>query len=188
MLNITIGAIAVGYYNFLAQHNIGLLNILKLNGLTNIVVSLIVLDLITYLRHRAYHEVPLIWRLHRARHSDLDLDVSSASRFHPGEGVSSALFKISVGLALGPSTIAVAVHEAALLPAPQFNHTNVQIPKPSEGIVRAVPVNPDMHRIHHSDTIIQTDSNYSNLFSVWDRLFGTYTELENQNKISIGLR
>jgi sterol desaturase/sphingolipid hydroxylase (fatty acid hydroxylase superfamily) len=102
ILHITTGGLIVAYYDTLAKHSIGLLNLVHISKWTNIALSLIFLDFITYLWHRAYHDVPFLWRLHRVHHSDLDLDVTSASRFHIAEVVLSSAFKMSVGLLWGP--------------------------------------------------------------------------------------
>jgi sterol desaturase/sphingolipid hydroxylase (fatty acid hydroxylase superfamily) len=187
ILHITVGGLIVAYYDVLAKHGIGVLNLLNLDSQTNIILSLIFLDFITYVWHRAYHEVPFLWRLHRVHHSDLDLDVTSASRFHISEVALSSVFKMLVGLLWGPSAIALAVHEAALGAAAQFHHANIRITEPWESLIRRVLVTPDMHHVHHSNKVVETNSNYSNLFSIWDRLLGTYTHLTEHEKIIYGL-
>jgi sterol desaturase/sphingolipid hydroxylase (fatty acid hydroxylase superfamily) len=187
-MHITVGSFIVAYYEALAKHRIGLLNLFHLDSWTDIILSLIFLDFVTYSWHMAYHRVPFLWRLHRAHHSDLDLDVTSASRFHLSEVALSSAFKMVVGLLWGPSAIALAVHEAALGLAAQFQHANIRIPEPWKSTTRLLFVTPDMHHIHHSDKLKETNSNYSNLFSVWDRLFGTYTELTEHEKIIYGLK
>ncbi len=188
ILHITTGGIIVAYYDTLAKHGIGLLNLFHLNGWENIILSLIFLDFITYLWHRAYHEVPFLWRLHRVHHSDLDLDVTSASRFHLTEVALSSAFKMSVGLLWGPSALALAIHEAALGAAAQFQHANIRIFEPWESLIRKIFVTPDMHHTHHSDRVEETNSNYSNLFSIWDMLLGTYTQPTEQERIIYGLK
>jgi sterol desaturase/sphingolipid hydroxylase (fatty acid hydroxylase superfamily) len=188
ILHITTGGIIVAYYDALAKRGIGLLNLFHLGKWSNILLSLAFLDFITYIWHRAYHEVPFLWRLHRVHHSDLDLDVTSASRFHLTEVALSSAFKMFVGLLWGPSAIALAVHEAALGAAAQFQHANIRIPEPWESLIRRILVTPDMHHTHHSNRIEETNSNYSNLFSFWDRLLGTYIHLSEQERIIYGLK
>lgn len=187
ILHIATGGLIVAYYDALSKHGIGLLNWLQLDSLTNIMLSLVFLDFVTYAWHRAYHEIPFLWRLHKVHHSDLDLDVTSASRFHISEVALSSALKMAVGLLWGPSAIAFAIHEAALGAAAQFQHANIRIPEPWESSIRKVLVTPDMHHTHHSNKVEETNSNYSNLFSIWDRLFGTYTNLTEQEKIVYGL-
>jgi len=180
----------VAYYNFLTERNFGILNLLRLPSLANVVLSLIFLDFITYIWHRAYHEVPLLWRLHKVHHTDLDLDVTSASRFHVGEIIVSTVFKMAIGFLWGPGAFALALHETFLFAAAQFHHSNIKLPEPWESRLRAVIVTPDIHHIHHSSINTQTDSNYSNLFSIWDRLLGSYTSPANvsQETIVYGLK
>lgn len=188
LLNIGISSLIVGYYVGLEKRGIGLLHLRGLSGWANIGVSFLVLDCLTYLIHRAYHEIPSAWRLHKVHHSDLDLDVSSASRFHPGEILLSSAAKMGCGFLLGPSALALAWHEAWLLLAAQFQHANFRLPEHWESRLKTVLVTPDMHRIHHSAVTSQTNSNYSNLFSVWDRIFKTYVGAIDQKSVIIGLK
>ncbi|MBI4062842.1 MAG: sterol desaturase family protein [Elusimicrobia bacterium] len=187
-LNITVSSFVLAFLYYLEQNRIGLLHWLNLGPAANMAASFLFLDFATYCWHKAYHEVPLMWRLHKVHHSDLDLDVTSASRFHLGEILWSLIFKMGIGLVWGPTVLAMAVHEAGLLLAAQFQHANIGIGEPWETRIKKIIVTPDMHRIHHSDVIRETNSNYSNLFSFWDRLFGTYTPPVNQRGIVIGLK
>jgi sterol desaturase/sphingolipid hydroxylase (fatty acid hydroxylase superfamily) len=187
-LNILISSLVVLYYDTLAHHRLGLFRRLELSDMANLIASFVFLDFIAYVWHRAYHEWPLLWRLHKVHHSDRDLDVTSASRFHILEETLSIAFKMLVGLAWGPSALAMAVYEAALLTMAQFQHVNIKLPGSSDRWIQKLLVTPNMHRIHHSDIPIQTNSNYSNLFSIWDRMFGTYTSEENQHRIVFGLK
>lgn len=188
VLNITISSLVVAYFDWLSDRRFGLLNWMGVGKTANILFSFLFLDFMTYLWHWAYHEVPWMWRLHRVHHSDLDLDVTSASRFHLGELLWSTAFKMAVGFFWGTHPIALAVHEAGLLAAAQLQHANFRIPEPWEGWLKRLIVTPDMHRIHHSDNPRETNSNYSNFFSFWDRLFGTYTSPVNQERLRIGLK
>lgn len=188
ILHLTVGGLIVGYYHMLAKQGIGLMNFLHLGTWTNIAISLVFLDFLTYLWHRAYHEVPFLWRLHRVHHSDLDLDVTSASRFHISEVALSSAFKMIVGFLWGPSAIALAIHEAALGLAAQFHHSNIRLPEPWESRLRKIIVTPDMHHIHHSNEMKETNSNYSNFLSVWDRLLGTYIYFGDRERIVYGLK
>ncbi|MBI2070694.1 MAG: sterol desaturase family protein [Elusimicrobia bacterium] len=188
VLNIGVSSMIVAYFDYLGSRKIGLLNASNLPPWANIALSFVFLDFITYLWHRSYHEIPLMWRLHKVHHSDLDLDVTSASRFHLGEILLSSTFKMFIGFIWGPSAIAIAIHEAGLLLAAQFQHANIHIPEPWETRLRRVFVTPDMHRIHHSNIPGETNSNYSNLFSFWDRLLGTYLWRGDQKNIAIGLK
>jgi len=166
----------------------GLLRILGAGRLANIVASLICLDLATYLFHRAYHEVPVLWRLHRVHHADRDLDVTSASRFHAGEILLSSLYRLALMPLLGPSYEAVVVFEIALAAAAQFQHANLKLGDRFDRALRWLTVTPDMHRVHHSKVVEATNSNYATIFSIWDRLFASYrVEGIDQQTIDIGL-
>jgi sterol desaturase/sphingolipid hydroxylase (fatty acid hydroxylase superfamily) len=133
-----------------------------------------VLDLAVYLLHRAYHRVPLLWRFHSVHHSDRDLDVSSASRFHLGEVAVSGAAKLGVVQLLGISFPGLLAFEIALLLAAQFQHANLRLPRRLEAALVTVLVPPSMHRVHHHPERVSTDSNFGTLLSVWDRLLGTY--------------
>lgn len=136
--------------------------------------SVLLLDLAIYLQHVAFHRIPVLWRLHRTHHADLDLDVTSGSRFHPVEMALSMLFKLAVVVALGAPAAAVLVFEVLLNATAMFNHANVRLPDPLDLLLRWMVVTPDMHRVHHSILGDETNSNFGFNVSWWDRLFRTY--------------
>lgn len=136
-------------------------------------LEVLVLDLLVYLLHRAFHAQPVLWRLHRVHHSDRDLDVSSASRFHLGEVLVSGVSKFSAVQLLGISPGGLVAFEVVMLLAAQFQHSNVWLPAAVERVLWRVFVPPAMHRIHHHPLRAATDSNYGTLLSVWDRAFST---------------
>lgn len=187
LVGIAFGGAVVAYARLLETRGIGVLHLFPVGLGWNIFLSLLYLDFVTYLWHMAYHRVPLFWRLHRVHHTDRDLDVTSASRFHLAEIGVSILFRLGAIALLGPAWISVVVFEGALLLAAQFQHSNFKIPEPLESAVRWVFVTPDMHRVHHSDVPAETNSNYSTVFSFWDRLIGTY-RMAPQERLNIGLK
>jgi sterol desaturase/sphingolipid hydroxylase (fatty acid hydroxylase superfamily) len=136
-------------------------------------VEVVVLDLATYWLHRSFHRVPLFWRFHRVHHTDLDLDVTSASRFHLGEVLISAIAKLALVTAAGISFQGLIAFEVLLLLAAQFQHANIRLPGRLEGILWWTFVPPAMHRVHHSPHRTETDSNFGTLLVAWDRLFAT---------------
>lgn len=152
----------------------GVLNILALPFWVEVVVAILILDFVIWAQHLITHKVPLLWRLHRVHHADLDMDVTTAIRFHPIEIGLSMLIKIGVVYLLGPAAIAVVLFEIILNGTAMFNHANIRLPLWLDAIVRRVLVTPDMHRVHHSVHRHEHDSNYGFSLSVWDRLFGTY--------------
>ena len=136
--------------------------------------SVLALDLAIYVQHVLFHAVPVLWRLHRMHHADLDIDATTGVRFHPIEIVLSLLIKLGVVAAIGAPALAVLVFEVLLNATSIFNHSNVRMPPPVDARVRWLVVTPDMHRVHHSIIRAETDSNFGFNFPWWDRLFGTY--------------
>lgn len=140
--------------------------------------EILVLDLFTYFLHRAYHVVPLLWRLHLVHHSDLDLDVSSASRFHSGEVVLSSVLKLGFVVLIGISPAGLVVFEVVMLACAQFQHANVRVPVRIESALWRTLVPPAMHRIHHTPPLRDTNSNFGTILTAWDALFGTLNRRE----------
>ena len=132
------------------------------------------LDLLTYWLHRCYHRVPALWRFHQVHHTDLDLDVSSASRFHLGEVVVSSCAKLAAVVLLGISYPGLIAFEILLLLAAQFQHANIRVGPRLERALWWTFVPPAMHRVHHHPERLDTDSNYGTLVVTWDRLFATF--------------
>ncbi len=137
--------------------------------------SVVALDFIVYLQHRMFHAVPVLWRLHRVHHSDVDLDVSSGVRFHFAEILISLGIKIAAILLLGPPATAVLVFEIVLNGTSLFNHANLRLPLRVDRVLRWFLVTPDMHRVHHSVVWKESNSNFGFNLPWWDRLCGTYT-------------
>lgn len=153
---------------------LGLMGIFGLPGWVEFLIAIAILDLAIYLQHMLFHAAPLLWRLHRMHHQDLDFDVTTGARFHPVEILLSMGIKFMVIAALGPSAAAVLVFEALLNGMAMFNHANAKIPLGVDAILRKIVVTPDMHRVHHSILSNETNSNFGFNLSIWDRLFGTY--------------
>ncbi len=136
---------------FLAQANgWGLFNLVALPAWAAIPAAVLLLDLTIYGQHVAFHAVPMLWRLHRMHHADLEFDVTTGLRFHPGEIVLSMLIKFAAVLALGAAPLAVLVFEVLLNATAMFNHGNVALPPRLDRVLRLVVVTPEMHRVHHS--------------------------------------
>jgi sterol desaturase/sphingolipid hydroxylase (fatty acid hydroxylase superfamily) len=162
---------------FLAEgQHWGLLNSIGLPYWLNVAVGVILLDLSIYLQHVLHHAIPILWRLHMVHHADLDFDLTTGIRFHPIEIVLSMAIKIMIVAAVGPPALAVLIFEVALNGTSMFNHSNIYIPEKMDRILRLLVVTPDMHRVHHSVIIRETNSNYGFNLPWWDRLFGTYKD------------
>jgi len=152
----------------------GLFNIVPGPAWFAIPAGLLLLDLTIYGQHVAFHAVPLLWRLHRMHHADLEFDVTTGLRFHPGEIVVSMLVKLLAIVVLGALPIVVLAFEVVLNATSIFNHGNVRFPPRLDRVLRLLVVTPDMHRVHHSIDRRETDSNFGFNVPWWDRLFGTY--------------
>lgn len=137
-------------------------------------LAVVVLDLAIYAQHVIFHAVPWLWRLHRMHHADTGFDVTTGIRFHPIEIVLSFVIKLAVVAALGAPPLAVLVFEILLNATAMFSHANLCLPAGADRLLRRVVVTPDMHRVHHSRVMRETNSNFGFNLSVWDRLFGTY--------------
>ncbi len=168
----------------------GLMNNLNMVLSAKFFLSIVLLDLLIYLQHVLFHFVPWFWRLHRVHHTDLEIDSTTGIRFHPLEIILSMLIKMLGVAILGPPVIAVIVYEIILNGASIFNHSNVKIPVKIDALLRWIIVTPDVHRVHHSILRRETDSNYGNFLTCWDRLFRTYrAQPESGHKgMTIGLR
>jgi sterol desaturase/sphingolipid hydroxylase (fatty acid hydroxylase superfamily) len=139
-----------------------------------VMTAVVLLDLAIYLQHVLFHAVPLLWRLHRMHHADLDVDVTTGARFHPIEIVLSMILKFGVIVALGAPPLAVLVFEVLLSAGSLFNHANLGLSSRTDRVLRWLVVTPDMHRIHHSVEPMETNSNFGFTLPWWDRLCGTY--------------
>jgi sterol desaturase/sphingolipid hydroxylase (fatty acid hydroxylase superfamily) len=165
---------ATGIALYAEQRSIGLFYLLHIPALPAWILGLLMLDCVIYWQHRLLHRIPLLWRLHKIHHTDLDLDFSTGVRFHPLEILLSMLLKTGVILLLGIPATAVLVFEILLNSFSLYTHSNIALPSGLERVLRRLFVTPDMHRIHHSLDRAETDSNFSFNLSLWDRLFGSY--------------
>ncbi|MEM7546083.1 MAG: sterol desaturase family protein [Pseudomonadota bacterium] len=141
-----------------------------------VVLAFVILDFAIWLQHVVFHHVPVLWRFHMVHHADEEMDVSTGLRFHPVEIALSMLIKIGLVYALGAAALAVIIFEVALNAAAMWSHSNTRLPRGLDRLVRMVVVTPDMHRSHHSVERTEHDTNFGFFLSVWDRLFGVYTE------------
>ena len=176
ILRLLFPAAAVGMAAWANSLGWGIINYLQLPYWFAVLVSVIILDAVIYIQHVLVHAVPILWRLHRVHHADLDFDVTTGSRFHPIEIIFSMLIKSAAILVLGPPIVAVLVFEVLLNATSMFNHANVRIPLGVDRVIRWFIVTPDMHRVHHSVEDDETNSNFGFSFPWWDRLFGTYRD------------
>jgi len=168
----------------------GLINALAVPAPLAFAVSFLALDLVIWIQHVAFHRVPVLARLHRMHHVDLDFDVTTGLRFHPVEIVLSLMIKFAAVLALGAPAAAVLLFELALNLGSLFNHGNVRMPRAIDHALRWLIVTPDMHRVHHSIVPEEINSNFGFFLSWWDRLFSTYSAAPRagHDAMTIGVR
>lgn len=165
----------------------GLLHRLDMPWWAQALFAVVLFDAWHYLCHRACHHLPLLWRLHAIHHSDKEVDASTAMRFHTVEIALTATANAMAIALIGMTVPMALLYELILLPVTLFHHSNVRIAEPLDRALRWLIVTPRMHWVHHSDYQPETDSNFASIFSIWDRLFGSYRVAEPTN-LSLGLR
>ena len=165
----------------------GILHWLEMPIILRVIVGLLLLDLIAaWLAHYTEHHVKWLWQFHIVHHTDMEVDASTANRHHPGESVVRFAFTLFAVLVTGASFGLVMLYQALSAFFGQLTHTNIKFPKSINSIFKLFFVTPQMHRVHHHYRQPYSDSNYGNIFSLWDRIFGTYKDVEN-SKLVFGL-
>ena len=181
-----LSGLALGTISWAEGRLPGLARLLPLPYAARTAATFVLFDLWMFFWHRANHQLGFLWRFHRAHHSDTTMDSTTALRFHPGELILSAFARLPVILLLGLSFPQLALYELLLSISILFHHSNLALPKGWDRTLRAAITTPDMHRVHHSIVPGETNSNFTSLLSVWDRLFKTF-RMRNTHTISLGL-
>lgn len=171
--------------DFVAEKQFGLLYVFSdLNPIIFAFAGLLLLDLIgAWLAHWVQHRIPVLWRFHLIHHTDTWIDTTSANRHHPGESVIRFLFTVLAVLISGAPMWLVFLYQSLSVVFSQFNHANMKLPKWLDNTISWIIVSPDMHKVHHHYKLPYTDSNYGNIFSIWDRIFGTFYTMKNEDII-----
>lgn len=169
------------------KRGIGLLNVGRLPKWLERLAAVVLLDYTLYLWHYLTHRIPVLWRFHVVHHVDLDLDTTTALRFHFGEIAISVAWRAAQIVVIGVSPASLRVWYALLMPSVIFHHSNVEMPERLERKLNAVLVTPRMHGIHHSIVMKETDSNWSSGLSIWDRLHGTFRDISSHSGVEIGV-
>ncbi len=167
------------------DNNFGILQWLpKMNIWVYTIVGLLLLDFIgAYLVHLIEHKVKFLWRFHLIHHTDTWIDTTTANRHHPGESVLRFIFTTLGVLIVGSPMWMVFLYQSLSVLATQFNHANIVLPKHVDKMLSYIIVSPDMHKVHHHYMLPHTDSNYGNIFSIWDRIFGTFSYLDRDKLV-----
>jgi sterol desaturase/sphingolipid hydroxylase (fatty acid hydroxylase superfamily) len=160
LLRVLLPVSAVGLALITQTRGFGLFNSVQLPAALVVFLSVIILDLAIYFQHVLFHALPVLWRLHRMHHADLEFDVTTGLRFHPFEILLSMAIKFAVIAALGTPAVAVLIFEVLLNATSMFNHSNICIPAALDRRLRWLLVTPDMHRVHHSIVARETNSNF----------------------------
>jgi sterol desaturase/sphingolipid hydroxylase (fatty acid hydroxylase superfamily) len=187
LTNLALSFAAATAASFAVTHRIGLLFLVELPPWANVLAGIAALDFFAYVAHVLLHKTPLAWRFHRVHHSELHVDVTTAFRQHPGESVWRVLWQLPAIVLVGIPLWIVVVYLTLSVANAQLEHANLRIREPIDRLLRLFVVTPNMHKVHHSRMQQETDSNYANIFSVWDRLFGTYTAHADFRTLRYGL-
>ena len=175
VINFAFALIMVKTSDWAIEHHFGILQIVQLPTWVMIISGLLLLDLVgAYFIHFIEHKVKWMWKFHMVHHADIYVDTTTANRHHPGESVFRAVFTILGVVICGAPMWLVLLYQSSSAILSQFNHANMQIPLAIDNAISWLIVSPNMHKVHHHFTRPQTDSNYGNIFSIWDRLFGTF--------------
>lgn len=155
--------------------------------LVDVLIGIVALDFFAYVAHVTLHSLPLGWRFHRVHHSEEEVDVTTALRQHPGETVWRVLWQLPAIVLVGVPLWVVVVYLTISSLNAQLEHANLRVPERVDRMLRLLFVTPNMHKVHHSRQQSETDSNYANIFSIWDRIFGTYTRRVDFATLRYGL-
>jgi sterol desaturase/sphingolipid hydroxylase (fatty acid hydroxylase superfamily) len=185
-LNFVFNATVVVAVGLLGLHRVGSSQSAS-PSIANVLLAFVVLDAATYACHRSMHYLPFLWKVHRVHHSDPLVDVTTALRFHPIETAWRFVFILVPAVAFGFSPGVVAGYRAASAFMALFEHMNVKLWQPLDTVLSFVIGTPNMHKLHHSRRAVETNTNYGNILSLFDRLFGTFTPSAKAASVDCGL-
>lgn len=184
VVNFVLAFILVRTSEWVVATDFGLLQWMNLPTWAVLVLGMPLLDLVgAYAAHWTEHRIPALWRFHLIHHTDQHIDTTSANRHHPGESVIRFVFTTAAVLIVGAPIWLVFLYQSMSVVLSQFNHANIVVPKWLDKVLSPVFVTPDMHRVHHHYRMPYTDTNFGNIFSFWDRAFGTYSAVDNSKLI-----
>ena len=185
LVNLPLAFVLLKTADWTAANNFGIINWLpKMPLWSYVLIGLLLLDFIgAYLAHLTEHKVKPLWRVHLVHHTDHNVDTTTANRHHPLESMIRYIFTLFGVFIIGAPMGVVMLYQSLSLVLSQFNHANIKLPRKLDKSISYVVVSPDMHKVHHHYKLPYTDSNYGNIFSIWDRLLGTYMEYDRDNII-----
>ncbi|HLO54830.1 MAG TPA: sterol desaturase family protein [Saprospiraceae bacterium] len=184
VVNFSMAFILVKTSDYVTFHKIGLLHVLDLPIWAFMIIGILLMDLIgSWFIHWLEHKVKWMWKFHLIHHTDQQIDTTSANRHHPGESVFRFVFTTLAVILIGAPMWIVFMYQTMSVVLTQFNHSNVQMPKWLDNTIGLLFCTPNIHRIHHHYRQPYTDTNYGNIFSIWDRIFGTYVMIDNSKLV-----
>ena len=189
VVNFSLAFLIVLTCDFISNSEFGLLSFFNIMyyPIFSLLLTLMLLDLIgAYFAHFVQHKVKVLWRIHMVHHSDKHVDTTTANRHHPIESVVRFFFTLIAIIISEASIEIVFLYQSLSVAFSQFNHANIRLSDKTDKLLSYLIVSPNMHKVHHHSFMPYTDSNYGNIFSIWDRLFGTYKELD-RDKIVFGI-
>jgi len=187
VVGLACGACACTVARWAAGARFGVLNVVPMPGWCAVPVTLVALDFVSYGWHRANHRIPFLWRFHRVHHTDPSLTVSTGVRFHPGELLLSFPVRLGAVALLGASAEAVVLFEACFTVANLLEHGDIDLPLRFERALGRVCVTPALHRRHHAKLGPDRDPNFGTIWSIWDRLLGTFVDNDSATAVDTGL-
>lgn len=183
LINMPLAFLLLATSDWTVANNFGIINWLPEMPLwAYVIIGLLLLDFIgAYLAHFTEHKVKPLWMIHLVHHTDHNVDTTTANRHHPLESVIRYIFTLFGVFLVGAPMGVVMLYQSLSLVFTQFNHANIKLPRGLDKALSYVVVSPDMHKVHHHYKLPYTDSNYGNIFSIWDRLCGTYMEYDRDD-------
>ena len=182
LINFTLAFLLLKTADWVSVNEFGLLNWLSEMPLwLYVILGVLLMDFVgAYFPHFTEHKVPPLWMVHLVHHSDHKVDTTTANRHHPLESIIRYVFTLAGVFIIGAPIGIVMLYQSLSLVATQFSHANIKLPKKVDYLLSFVLISPDMHKIHHHHQLPYTDANYGNIFSIWDRLLGTYIYMERE--------
>lgn len=188
VINLGLAGLLVGAAYFVTKNEIGLLYLFSAPIWIKTILGILLLDFISaWFIHWLEHRVKWMWLFHLIHHSDTHVDVTTGLRHHPGESIFRMSFTILAVIAVGTPVWMVIVYQSLSAIFTHFNHANIRLPKKVDLLFSYVFVTPNMHKVHHHHTQPYTDTNFGNIFAIWDRMFGTFAYVEKTDTLTYGI-
>ena len=179
LVNFSLAFLIIKTADWVTYHKFGILYLMNLPMIFTLIIGLMLMDLIgAYLIHLIQHKLKWMWKFHLVHHADQQIDTTTANRHHPGESIFRLVFTILAVFVIGAPIWMVFMYQSLSVILSQFNHANISLPEWLDKTISYIIVSPNMHKVHHHYVQPYTDSNYGNIFSIWDRIFGTFKTLE----------